>query len=161
MEASWSVTASMWEQGSRLPWSARPESPRDATCTSRCEVVAAPSIPSHSWPLGELRSADVIAGGDMATESPNESARADRLRRENDILQAERRQRERASAWGPAGHPVTDVEHDGKRKRSTNRTSSLVPLSMSAAVVGVMTGAIGIVVPPAQADDYPSANDVQ
>jgi cell wall-associated NlpC family hydrolase len=97
----------------------------------------------------------------MATESPNESARADRLRRENDILQAERRQRERASAWGPAGHPVTDVEHDAKRKRSTNRTSSLVPLSMSAAVVGVMTGAIGIVVPPAQADDYPSANDVQ
>ena len=32
---------------------------------------------------------------------------------------------------------------------------------MSAAVVGVMTGAIGIVVPPAHADDYPSANDVQ
>jgi cell wall-associated NlpC family hydrolase len=97
----------------------------------------------------------------MATESPNESARADRLRQENDILQAERRQRERASVWGPAGHPVTDAERDGKRKRTTNRTSSLVPLSMSAAVVGVMTGAIGIAVPPAHADDYPSANDVQ
>lgn len=97
----------------------------------------------------------------MATESPNQTARADRLRRENEILQAERRQRERASAWGPAGHPVTDADHGAKRRRATNRTSSLVPLSMSAAVVGVMTGAIGIAVPPAHADDYPSWNDVQ
>ncbi|GAB3613204.1 C40 family peptidase [Humibacter ginsengisoli] len=96
----------------------------------------------------------------MATESPNETARAERLRRENDILQAERRQRERASVWGPAGHPVADVD-SGKRRRPANRTSSLVPLSMSAAVVGVMTGAIGIAVPPAHADDYPSWNDVQ
>lgn len=96
----------------------------------------------------------------MATESPNETARAERLRRENDILQAERRQRERVSVWGPAGHPVADVD-SGKRRRPANRTSSLVPLSMSAAVVGVMTGAIGIAVPPAHADDYPSWNDVQ
>ncbi|GAB3807146.1 hypothetical protein GCM10028798_31100 [Humibacter antri] len=56
---------------------------------------------------------------------------------------------------------MTDADQNGKRRRTTNRTSSLVPLSMSAAVVGVMTGAIGIVVPPAHADDYPSWNDVQ
>jgi cell wall-associated NlpC family hydrolase len=97
----------------------------------------------------------------MATESPNGTSEADeRLKRETDLLRAQRRQRERSSAWGAAGRPVTDADGRRARKHPLNRTSSLVPLSMSAAVVGVMTGAIGIAV-PAHADDYPSWNDVQ
>jgi cell wall-associated NlpC family hydrolase len=97
----------------------------------------------------------------MATESPNGTTDADeRLKRETDLLQAQRRQRGRSSAWGAAGRPVTDADPRRARKHPLNRTSSLVPLSMSAAVVGVMTGAIGITV-PAHADDYPSWNDVQ
>ncbi|MGA0567318.1 C40 family peptidase [Rathayibacter sp. KR2-224] len=98
----------------------------------------------------------------MATESPNETTRADELmQRDAEVLRAERRKRERSSVWGPAGRPIADPEQSEPRRHPLHRTSSLVPLSMSAAVVGVMTGAIGIVVPPAHADDYPSANDVQ
>ena len=98
----------------------------------------------------------------MTTESPNGTTDADeRLKRETALLSAERRQRERSSAWGIAGRPVTVSDSGRGRRHALNRTASLVPLSMSAAVVGMMTGAIGIAVPPAHADDYPSWNDVQ
>ncbi len=97
----------------------------------------------------------------MATESPNETMRtSDPARRDDESLRAERRQRGRSSAWGPAGRPVIDTVPARPVRRLSARTSSL-GLSMGAAAVGVMTGAIGVVVPPAHADDYPSANDVQ
>ncbi|WP_246846185.1 C40 family peptidase [Humibacter ginsenosidimutans] len=57
---------------------------------------------------------------------------------------------------------MTDVD-GGTTRRPSNRTGAFSRGSMSigAAAVGVMTGAIGIIVPPAHADDYPNWNDVQ
>ena len=69
----------------------------------------------------------------MTTESPDKKTPS------TDDLQVDRRRRERADAW-----------------RTTAR-----PLSAGAAAVGVITASIGIIAPPAYADDYPSWGDVQ
>ncbi|MGN6125157.1 MAG: C40 family peptidase [Humibacter sp.] len=53
-------------------------------------------------------------------------------------------------------------EDSGIRPRSnTGKTGPIRPIAVGAAAVGVITASIGIVAPPAHADEYPSWNDVQ
>jgi cell wall-associated NlpC family hydrolase len=97
----------------------------------------------------------------MTPETPNERALA-KQRNEDESLGVARRQRRRTSVWGPTGRPVTDAGSDGKGRHPSPRTGAFSRGSLSAAAAdGVMTGAIGIAVPPAHADDYPNWHDVQ
>ncbi|GAB3393507.1 hypothetical protein GCM10027568_22660 [Humibacter soli] len=57
---------------------------------------------------------------------------------------------------------ASEREHSGARSRSAaGKTGPIRPIAVGAAAVGVITASIGIVAPPAHADEYPSWNDVQ